>query len=262
MLVTSSALITNQKGIDYMSKYNTNINDESMIIYMFKNKINGKKYVGQTRRTFAVRTQQHLSRRDTYFDRTLAKHGLDNFSYEIIDRGDTLEELNEKERYWIAECDCLWPKGYNLTMGGEGVTGYKHNEERRRKISEAIKGKMSGEDNGFYGQKHTAESRAKMSDYQSARWTDEARKERSDNYKGKFDGENNTFYGKKHKQSSKDRMSKAKDSIKVKVRNIDTGEVFESLALASRTHNVQVAHIKRVCRGQRKTCGGYRWEFA
>ena len=255
-------MITNQKGIDYMSKYNTDIKDESMVIYVFRNKVNGKMYVGQTQRTFAIRTKQHLSRRDTYFDRALAKYGLDNFSYEIIDRGDTLEELNEKERYWIAECDCLWPKGYNLTIGGEGIIGYKHTEEQKRKMSEIQKGKGIGENNNFYGQKHTVEAIAKMSNFQSARWTNEARKERSDNYKGKFDGIDNPFYGKEHKQISKDKMSKAKDSIKVKVRNIDTGEVFESLALASRTHNVQVAHIKRVCRGQRKTCGGYRWEFA
>ena len=245
-----------------MSKYNTNMTDESMIIYMFKNKVNGKVYVGQTQRTFAIRTKQHLSRHDTYFDRALAKYGLDNFSYEIIDRGDTLEELNEKESYWIAKYDCLWPNGYNLTVGGEGVVGYKHTDEQKRKMSDAKKGKITGEKNPFYGKKHTIKSIKKMSEYQSNRWTDEARKERSNKYKGKFDGENNTFYGKKHTQSSKDKMSKAKGKMKVKVRNIDTGEVFESLTLASKTYKVQVAHIKRVCIGKGKTCGGYRWEFA
>lgn len=244
-----------------MSNYNTGIKDESMVIYVFKNKVNGKMYVGQTQRTFAVRTKQHLSRSDTYFDKALAKYGLGNFSYEIIDRGNTLEELNEKERYWITECDCLWPKGYNLTVGGGGVNGYKHTDEQKRKMSDMKKGKMTGKDNPFYGLNHTVEAISKMSNFQSSRWTNEARKERSDNYKGKFGGVDNPFYGKEHKQSSKCKMSKAKDNIKVKVRNIDTGEVFESLTLASKTHNVQVAHIKRVCKGQIKTCGGFRWEF-
>ena len=63
-----------------MSKYNTDIKDESMVIYVFKNKVNGKMYVGQTQRTFAIRTKQHLSRQDTYFDKALAKYGLDNFT--------------------------------------------------------------------------------------------------------------------------------------------------------------------------------------
>lgn len=245
-----------------MDNYSMNIDDESMVIYAFKNKINGKMYVGQTQRTFGTRTKQHLNRSDTYFDKALAKYGLDNFSYEIIDRGSTLEELNEKERYWIVEYDCLWPNGYNLTTGGDGVKGYQHTDENKIKMSEAKKGKVTGESNSFYGKKHTTEAIKKMSDYQSARWTVEARKERSDNYKGKFVGENNPFYKKEHKDSSKDKMSKAKDSVKIKVRNMDTGEVFESLTLASKTYNVQVSHIKRVCRGQRKTCGGFRWEFA
>ena len=245
-----------------MDNYNRNIEDESMVIYAFKNKTNGKMYVGQTQRTFGIRTKQHLNRSDTYFDKALSKYGLNNFSYWILDRGSTLEELNEKERYWITEYDCLWPNGYNLTIGGDGVKGYRHTDEYKRKMSEAKKGKMIGENNPFYGKKHTIKSIKKMSEYQSARWTVEARKERSNNYKGKFAGEDNPFYKKEHKQSSKDKMSKAKDSIKIKVRNIDTGEVFESLTLASKTYKVQVTHITRVCRGQRKTCGGFRWEYA
>ena len=64
-----------------MSNYNINIEGESMVIYAFKNKINGKMYVGQTQRSFAIRTKQHLSRQDTYFDKALAKYGVDNFSY-------------------------------------------------------------------------------------------------------------------------------------------------------------------------------------
>lgn len=141
-----------------MDNYNRNIEDESMVIYAFKNKINGKMYVGQTRRTFGIRTKQHLNRSDTYFDKALAKYGLNNFSYWILDRGSTLEELNEKERYWIAEYDCLWPNGYNLTVGGDGVKGYRHTGEYKRKMSEAKKGKMIGENNPFYGKKHTIKS--------------------------------------------------------------------------------------------------------
>lgn len=101
-----------------MSNYNRNIDDESMVVYAFKNKINGKMYVGQTQRTFGIRTKQHINNPKTYFDKALAKYGLDNFDYWIIDRGNELEELNEKEIFWIAEYNCMWPNGYNLTLGG------------------------------------------------------------------------------------------------------------------------------------------------
>ena len=34
-------------------------------------------------------------------------------------------------------------KGYNITLGGEGICGYKHTKEARKKMSEARKGKKN-----------------------------------------------------------------------------------------------------------------------
>ena len=45
------------------------------------------------------------------------------------------------------------------------------------------------------------------------------------------------------------------------VRNIDTGEVYESLTAAGRSLNKNYKHIGDVCNGKRRTAYGYRWEF-
>jgi hypothetical protein len=37
--------------------------------------------------------------------------------------------------------------GYNMTLGGEGLAGYSHRQETKRKISESLKGNSCGKGN-------------------------------------------------------------------------------------------------------------------
>ena len=46
-----------------------------------------------------------------------------------------------------------------------------------------------------------------------------------------------------------------------KVRCIDTGQIFESTASAAKSVNVTQSAISNVCRGVRKQCHGFRWEY-
>ena len=128
-----------------------------MIIYKIVNKFNGKIYVGQTRRTLEERISEHKrkSRRVSYIDRAIKKHGIESFEISIIEECSTIEELNEREKFWIKELNCKIPNGYNMTDGGLGriVTdeerenksiaqkGHKVSEATRKKISAAKKGK-------------------------------------------------------------------------------------------------------------------------
>ena len=45
------------------------------------------------------------------------------------------------------------------------------------------------------------------------------------------------------------------------VRNLDTGEIFESLGAASRAVGVHQYAISKAAGGKRKRAGGYRWEY-
>lgn len=92
-------------------------------IYKYTNKKNGKIYIGRSI-NIAKRRWEHLHEPSpySYFDQTLKKIGEDSFSFEIIEEC-KIEELQEKEKYWIKKLkSCVLDEdnnGYNLTYGGE-----------------------------------------------------------------------------------------------------------------------------------------------
>jgi group I intron endonuclease len=96
-----------------------------MIIYKATNNITGKCYIGQTINSLDKRIKGHLKeskgQNNRPFLMSLQKHGLDNFLFEIIDYANNLDELNDKEIYWINELNTVSPNGYNVTIGGQGI---------------------------------------------------------------------------------------------------------------------------------------------
>lgn len=115
-----------------------------MIIYKIQNKINGKIYIGQTVGTLEHRMSQHKAngKKISVIGNAIHKYGWDNFDVEVIDEAETIEELNRKEIYWIGYYKSLSPNGYNLELGGRNAL---HEEETRKKISEANKGRHLAE---------------------------------------------------------------------------------------------------------------------
>ena len=116
-------------------------------IYKITNNINNKIYIGKTNRDINVRFQEHIDSSNSinspsynyYLHRAFRKYGIENFSIDKIE--EVSEELiNEREKYWIKYYDS-YNNGYNLTLGGEGNTGWQPTEETRRKQGEANKGK-------------------------------------------------------------------------------------------------------------------------
>lgn len=93
-------------------------------IYLIRNDVNDKLYVGQTIRTPNYRFRQHCR---AYRSQQVAKGGIDDaigkigekhFSYEVLERC-PVEKLNNRERYWIKFYNCV-EDGYNLKHGGRG----------------------------------------------------------------------------------------------------------------------------------------------
>lgn len=93
-------------------------------IYCFKNKINGKCYIGQSI-NLAKRYNDHKANHlnpnycnyNSKFYRALRKYGFDNFEYSILLECEQ-SELNEKEKAYIEMYDS-YKNGYNSTLGGE-----------------------------------------------------------------------------------------------------------------------------------------------
>lgn len=105
-------------------------------IYQIRNTVNGKCYVGQTRRRWvSQRWSQHKNRPDGILKFAFASHGLDKFEFSVICEIPN-EELNDREVKEIFERRTLAPNGYNLQTGGNA---FQHSEETKLRISEANK---------------------------------------------------------------------------------------------------------------------------
>ena len=90
-------------------------------IYMHRNKINNKVYIGQTKcNNPNNRWRNGTNYQNTYFGRAINKYGWDNFEHIILETNiQSIEEADAKERFYIAQYDSNNPeKGYNLTNGG------------------------------------------------------------------------------------------------------------------------------------------------
>lgn len=90
-------------------------------IYCITNKINGKRYVGQTIRDLTIRFNEHCfdDRSNSKIHQAIKKHGWQNFSCEIIEQVEP-EKLDERERYYIKKWHLQDDKyGYNILEGGQ-----------------------------------------------------------------------------------------------------------------------------------------------
>lgn len=113
-------------------------------IYKIENILNGKIYIGQTRKTIEERFNEHvnLSERSSYhIHRAIKKHGAENFRCTLIETADEMF-INEREIFWINNFDS-YKHGYNMTLGGEGKKGYCSTKETKEKISKSKKGTPS-----------------------------------------------------------------------------------------------------------------------
>lgn len=112
------------------------------IVYKITNKLNGKSYVGITTKTITERFDAHLNRANrekSAVQRAMKKYGKDNFTIEQLDTANSQAELFEKEIFWIEKLNTFKGYGYNLTLGGGGITGMS--DEVKAKISSTKTGK-------------------------------------------------------------------------------------------------------------------------
>lgn len=111
--------------------------DKDYYIYKTTNILNGKFYIGK--RHYRKRDENWYLGSGIYLKRAIEKFGRENFKKEIIEWCSSSEEVNLREKFWIAELNALNPKiAYNLAPGGEG--GFL-GEEAHKKTSLKLKGR-------------------------------------------------------------------------------------------------------------------------
>ncbi len=169
-------------------------------IYCWTCKVNGKQYVGQARnlrarwrfhRNSASGEVESTYSKRTAIARAMRKHGFENFVITILEVC-PIEQLDEREKVWIAELNTLVPNGYNLTAGGK--TG-KREPGFAKVISAANKGRVKGPEwrsklsASHKGKKLSAKQRQQIGDFHRGRpQSEESKRKRSLALKGKKTG--------------------------------------------------------------------------
>jgi hypothetical protein len=117
---------------------NPDLDEKSGIYFLLRKDENGFRYayIGQAKHIL-TRLAQHLSGYDQHIDKSLKSHGLfsadNNWGWQVYALHFPLEELNEKEQYYIKKyADAGWQLR-NKTAGGQGEGKAQINEYRPSK---------------------------------------------------------------------------------------------------------------------------------
>ena len=106
------------------------------IIYKIENKLNKKVYVGKTTKIDNFESYYGSGK---IIKAALKKYGKESFTKEIIHYAFSMEELNEKEIYFIKHYNSAIPNGYNIGLGGEGNSLFYYDNNTIQVIKEKRK---------------------------------------------------------------------------------------------------------------------------
>ena len=105
-------------------------------IYKIENTVDNKIYIGQTIQELESRWKDHRKKGSNcrYLKSAIQKYGIDNFDFQLVCI--TFDnQLDDMEKEYIEQYDCLVPNGYNLRLGGDSG---KHHEDTKRKIAATL----------------------------------------------------------------------------------------------------------------------------
>ena len=152
-----------------------NFSRNNMLVYKATNIVNGKVYIGKTTRTLGHAKARHHDRAFnvkyiTYFYNALRKHGWSSFTWEILYTGKDDQDIQRKEKEYIVEYKDIC---YNMTDGGDGSAGIAVSDSTKLLRSNNVLGDRNpcfgkfGSEHPAYGNKHTEETRQRISNAHS-----------------------------------------------------------------------------------------------
>lgn len=215
-------------------------------------------YIGKGK----INTNRYKSHhgRNLFWKNTVEKYGFDTI---IICTDLSDKEACDLEKYWIKRIgrrDLGLGRLVNLTDGGDGISGRIIPIEQR----------MYGEKNGFYGKKHTDETKQMVSLANKNRvWKDSSRKKLSESIKGKsihskenieklrikMTGDKNPMFNKKHSIESREKMSKTRKGKSVGgmlLLDTSNGIYYDNIASAARFNGYTKSTLTAMISGKFK----------
>lgn len=277
------------------------LEEKKWCVYKHTNTINGKVYIGITCQIPEKRWKNGYGyTQNKYFFNSIKKYGWNNFKHEIVKKNLSKLEACDIEKDLINKYKCIVPKGYNLSTGGETPsTGCNRTEENKKRISDSMKQfrknnpnylddvsdrvysgfrkynieksipincydldgnyintyKSSCEANRLTGapQSHILRCCKRHSGFKSCH-----------GYQWRFANDCNDIG---EYEIDKERYKTRKNNVPTKSVNCYTKDMifvknYKSITEANNELNISNGKITEVCKGRRKTAGGYIWRYA
>lgn len=226
-------------------------------MYMFPN---GKRYIGKTKRTLLQRQGSDFKgyKNCTVLWNAIQKYGVDNIEQVILLEGnitDAEAASLEQEYILLYKTNCNRfnnpSYGYNLTDGGEGLTGWHPDEERLIALREQLH-KLHLKQIGSH---HSDEAKEKMRQAKLGK----ARGAMPEETKRKISIANSR---ENMSDETRERRRASKSKPVVAIQN-DTGEElhFSSVDAAADYFGVRNSAVSRWCYGTRKPSVNYTFHY-
>lgn len=216
-------------------------------VYQHKNKINGKSYIGITKRKPKERWGKDGENYKTtpHFYSAIKKYGWDNFEHIILFENLTKEEACIQEKKLIKELDTQnREKGYNVLEGG-------NTPAMTPEICQLISQKLKGNKNGL-NHPCSEEKKKKISDAQKGKKLTNTHKEKL-----------SKSAQKRHVPCSEEKKKSLSEHYpnKKPVLCVELNQIFPSVQKTAKDLNLQATNISKVCKGILHTTGGYHFKY-
>lgn len=200
-------------------------------IYKFENKVNRKIYIGKTKNiNNRIYQHSHVTKyRNTKFGNAIKKYGIDMFNFDILiivhsrNRNNLDIILNCLEKYFIKKYNSF-NEGYNCTLGGDGTINFKHSEETKDKLRRRVV-------------------------------SEDTRKKIGEARRGKPC----------HRRLTNKWRNSVVEARSIPIKQFSKDGIFirqwSSITEASLSCKLPKSCISRVCKGERKSCGGFIWKY-
>ena len=244
-------------------------------IYCVTNKVNNKIYIGQSIDIERRWDQHKYGKGNLILRNAIKKYGLYNFTFEILEEVDTfnknsdsiINELIDLEQKWFDKYEPYErDNGYNIQKTSKPNISNSKNENIRKKISKI---KI---DNNHCGK--TVIQYDLLGNF-IKKWESAANIERTLGYKAenisacclkKNNSSNGYIWRFNNDKLTSEDIEKANKTIRLsKVRQYDLNgnllNEYGNILIASKITGIKSAAIRKCCRGESKTSGGFIWKF-
>lgn len=230
-------------------------------IYQIVNVSKERYYIGSTK-NFQQRFKEHKemlagNRHHNQYLQNDFNNTHGEFLFEILEICKTPELGLIREQIWLDKIYDDQDQCYNMCPKVQDVTGRKHSQETKEKMSKAHKGKRFSD-----------KTRKKISKAKKEQTHLHFKSGKNNPMFGKH-GEKHHFFGKGHSQASKDKMStnsrgipNFKNGKMVGQFDLESGELIRTYSSASEAQRViGIQGVYKVVSKKGKSTGGFGWKY-